>query len=60
MVVDPQEEQRIAERAERMANLENRLANLEKGQSRLFTVVFAAAALVGTSVWDAVKAVIFK
>lgn len=58
--MDKEEYERIISEATQKANLENRLAAVEMQVKRLFYGFGAAGALVLTSIWDQLKAVLFK
>lgn len=54
------ERKRIEDEATWKANIESRVGNVEKGQGRIWYGFGAAALLVGTSIWDGLKQVLFK
>ena len=51
---------RIEREAKDDAKWESRVENLETSVRRLWYGVGAAALLIGTSIWDGLKAVLFK
>ncbi len=59
-MMDEEERQRIEAEATRLANMDNRLNGLEKVVNRILIGLGAAALLVGTSLWEQLKGVMFK
>ena len=59
-MMDEEERARIEFEATRLANMENRLGGLEKAVNRILVGLGAAALLVGTSLWEQLKGVLFK
>ena len=58
--MDEEERARIEAEAIQKANLENRVNTLEAKVKGLFMGLGGAAAIIGTSLWDSLKEVLFK
>ncbi len=59
-MMDEDERARIAAEAKASANLESRLSTVEGKVEKILYGLAAAAMLIGTSIWDSIKVVLFK